>query len=87
MIPSAVLLSVFIGVCGYEWSNSSSVVLIRDNCSAFIYNPPTLASAADPITAWIIFASTYTGPLNCVQSLLPKQWYPPARLLDFGATR
>ena len=72
MIPSAVLLSVRIGVGGCGWSNSSSVVFIGGNSSAFVYIPPTLALAADPITALIIFASTYIGPLNCVPSLLPK---------------
>ena len=66
------LLSVHIGVGGCGWSNSSNVFLIGDNSSAFMYNPPTLALAADPITTLIIFARKYTGPLNCVPSLLPK---------------
>ena len=66
------LLSVHIGVGGCGWSNSSNVFLIGDNSSAFMYNPPTLASAADPISVLIIFASTYTGPLNCILTLLPK---------------
>ena len=58
-------------VAFYFWISKKSVV-IGDSSSAFIYNPPTLASAADPITALVIFASTYTGPLNCVPSQLPK---------------
>ena len=71
MIPSAVLLSVRIGVGGCGWSSSSNVFLIGDNSSAFMYSPRTSASVADPITVLIIFASTYIGPLNCGPSLLP----------------
>ena len=72
IIPSAVLLSVRNGIGGCGGSNSSNIVLSGDNSSVFIYNLPTSASAADPITPLIIFASTYIGPLNCVPSLLPK---------------
>ena len=81
------LLSVCISVGGCGWSNSSNVVLNGDNSSACIYNLPTLASDTDPIIALIIFAKSYTGPLNCFPSLLPKQWCPLVRLRDFGATR
>ena len=72
MIPSAVLLSVRIGIGGCGWSSSSNVVLIGDNYSVFMYSHPTSASATDPITVLIIFASTYIGPLNYVPSLLSR---------------
>ena len=64
MIPSTVLLSVLNGVASCRWSSSSNVVLIGDSSNAFMYSPPTSASAADSITTLIILASTYIGPLN-----------------------
>jgi hypothetical protein len=57
MIPSAVLLSVCIGVAGCGWFNSSNVIRIGTASFAFIYNPPHSASAADCITDLIIFAN------------------------------
>ena len=64
MMPSAVLLSVLIGVAGCGCPNYSSHVIRNGSISrAFINIAPTSDSAADDITDLIIFAMTDMDPL------------------------
>ena len=61
--PIAVLLPVCIGVLGCLCPNSSKVFLMGTASLALKYIPPSSASAADDITALIIFATVCTAPL------------------------
>ena len=74
IIPSAVLLSVLIGVAGCGCPNSSKVVRIGTASFTFMYNykAPHSASAADCITDLIIFANIYIAPLNSNPSKSPR---------------
>ena len=64
MMPSAVLLSVLIGVAGCGCPNSSQVIRSGSISRAFINMAPTSDSAADDITDLIIiFAMTDMDPL------------------------
>ena len=65
IFPSAVLLSILIGVADCGCPNSSNVILIGTASFAFLYNPPHSASAADCMTDLIIFANNVNiAPLN-----------------------
>ena len=71
MMPSAVLLSVLIGVAGCGCPSSSHVIRSGSISRAFINMAPTSDSAADDITDFIIFAMTDMDPLMmCLLFLL-----------------
>eukprot|EP00956_Cyclotella_meneghiniana_P040232 scaffold190159_cov36-Cyclotella_meneghiniana.AAC.1 len=57
MMPSAVEVSVWIGVGGCLWPISSRIFLSSTPLRAFVYNAPISASAADDMTALMIDAS------------------------------
>ena len=61
--PIAVLLSVCIGVLGCLCPNFSKVFLIGTASLALKYNPPSPVSAAEDMTALIIFATVCTAQL------------------------
>ena len=71
MMPSAVLLSVLIGVAGCGCPNSSHVIRSGSISRAFMNIAPTSDSAANDITDLIIFAMTDMDPLMiCILFLL-----------------
>ena len=70
MMPSAVLLSVLIGVAGCGCPSSSQVIRNGSISRAFINMAPTSDSAADDITDLIIFAMTDMDPLMICTLLL-----------------
>ena len=84
----AVALSVYIGVWGCGCPSLISVCRIETAVFALINKAPNSASAADDITARIIWEMLSTAPLLDGISLRPamKMW-PPARLRDFGSDR
>ena len=61
--PSAVELSVCIGVGGWGCPSSSSVVFSGNAAFALMNSPPSSASAADAITALMMLATFNTAPL------------------------
>jgi len=61
--PSAVELSVWMGVRGCGWPISRSICLMCTASFALIYNAPNSASAADDITALIICEMFRIAPL------------------------
>ena len=63
MMPSAVLLSVLIGVAGCGCPTSLLVIRNGSMSCAFMNIAPTSDSAADDITDLIIFAMTDIDPL------------------------
>jgi hypothetical protein len=82
--PSAVELSVCIGVRGCGWPISVSICRRYTASLAFKNNAPNSASAADDITAFIMVAMVKTAPLfGGLSTLLDRKKCPPARLLAF----
>ena len=63
MMPSAVLLSVLIGVAGCGCPNSLQVICSGSISCAFMNSAPISDSAADDITDFIIFAMMDMVPL------------------------
>ena len=63
MMPSAVELSVWIGVLGCLCPISSKIFLILTPFFALINNAPSSASAADDMTALMISATFKMAPL------------------------
>ena len=63
MMPSAVLLSVLIGVAGCRCPNSLQVIRSGSISRAFMNSAPISDSAADDITDFIIFAMMDMVPL------------------------
>ena len=61
-MPSAVELSIFIGVGGWVKPSSWSVILRRNNFCPLWNIPPTSASAADATTCLRILHSVWIGP-------------------------
>ena len=86
--PSAVVLSVCIGVGGYLWLivfNSW-----RDGIASlqFMKRAPNSASAADDMTALMICEMVRTDPLFCgTAKLSDMKKFPPALLLTFDSDR
>ena len=68
------MMSIITGVPsrGCKCPSSISVLLIRTDYCAFMYNPPYYASADDAITDFITLATMNIGPLKSLPSLLPK---------------
>eukprot|EP00956_Cyclotella_meneghiniana_P040712 scaffold203044_cov46-Cyclotella_meneghiniana.AAC.1 len=62
-MPSAVELSVCMGVGGCLWPISSNIFRSSTALRALIYNPPVSVSAADDMTALIISATLWMAPL------------------------
>ena len=63
MTPRAVVLSVCIGVLGCGCPISMRAILAGMASRAFMNNAPISASAADDMTAFIIWATFSTAPL------------------------
>ena len=81
MSPSAVLLSVCIGVHCDVWHRFLSVLCMGISVLAFKNNSPGSASAADDIILWMIVDMLRTAPLfEGFFSSLDRKWWPPARL-------
>ena len=86
--PCAVELSVWIGVRGCGWPISTRVVLTGTANFALMNIAPSSASAADDITALIIWEMFKIAPLFLGMSSLPAmKKCPPARLRAFGSER
>ena len=84
----AVLLSFWIGVRGWGWPISSSVLHIETAVFAFIKKAPSLASAADDMTARMICEMFRTAPLFVgMSSFDDMNIYPPARLRALGSDK
>ena len=82
--PNAVLLSTWIGVGGWGCPISINRCCIGTSSRALIYRAPNFASAADIITALMIWNTVSTEPLLAGKrsSLEQKKW-PPALLCAF----
>ena len=72
IIPSALRLSVLIGVGGYGWSSSSNAILIGITSFLFMNATPHSASAAYFITDLIISSNMNIFLLNIFLSKFPK---------------
>ena len=84
----AVLLSVWIGVRGWGWPSSSRVWRIDTAVFAFRNRAPSLASAADDMTARMICEMFRTAPLFAgISSFDNMNICPPARLQALGLDR
>ena len=82
--PSAVVLSVCIGVGDCLWPISSSAWRARMASRQLMKRDPSLASAAEEMTAWIICAVVTTAPSFCgMAELLDTRKCPPALLRTF----
>ena len=62
--PRAVVLSVWMGVGGCGWPISSAVVRAGIAWREFMYRAPISASAADDMTALMIWAIFNMAPLS-----------------------
>ena len=88
MRPSAVLLSVCMGVLCCGWPISSSVLRMGTYVAAFKNNAPSSASADDDITLRMIVDRFSTAPLFGGFPLsFDKRLWPPARLHAFFLDR
>ena len=86
--PSAVVLSVMIGVGGWVCPNSSRSVLAGMACLELRNNAPISASAAEDMTLLMIWAMLWKAPLFGGHSeLFDMKKCPPALLLAFGSVR
>ena len=84
----AVELLVWMGVHGCGCPNSSSVHCMDTAVLALMKSAPSLASAADDITALIICEMFNTAPLLIGISSIPAMnIWPPALLQAFGSDR
>ena len=84
----AVALSVCIGVWGCGCPSSVSVCRIEMAIFALMKRAPSSASAADDMTARIIWEMLRTAPLLMgILSCPAMNMCPPARLRDFGSER
>ena len=86
--PSAVVLSVCIGVGNCLWPIYSSAWRARMASQQLMKREPSLASAAEDMTALIIFAVATTAPLLCgMAELLDMRKCPPSLLHFFSSNR
>ena len=84
----AVELSVCIGVSGWGWPSPMSVCRIETAVFALMNNAPNSASAADDMTALIIWEILRTAPLlRGMFSFPAMNMWPPAWLQAFGSDR
>jgi len=82
----AVELSVCIGVSGWGWPSSTSAYRIETAIFALMNSAPNSASAADDMTALIIWEILRTAPLlRGMFSLPAMNMWPPARLRALGS--
>jgi hypothetical protein len=82
--PSAVELSVWIGVFGCGWPILVSICRIYTASFASRYYAPNSVSAADDITAFLMVATVSIAPLlGGNSSLFDRKKCLPARLRDF----
>jgi hypothetical protein len=88
LFTHAVELSIWTGVGGCLCPSSSNVVRIGTAILALINSPPSSASAANDITALIIFATVCTALLSrgSFSSSLKKKC-PPVWLRALGSLR
>ena len=86
--PSAVELSVWIGVGGCLWPISLRMARMYTASRAMMYKAPSLALAADDITFLMIWAMLRTAPLFCgIAALFDRKKCPPTLLLACGLFR
>ena len=79
MMPSAVELSIWMGVGGCGCPNSSSRCRSGIASRALMYKAPSSASAAEDITALIICAIMSIAPLfHGMSSFSERKKWPPA---------
>ncbi len=84
----AVELSVCIGVSGWGWPSSASVCRIETAIFALMNSAPNSASAADDMTALIIWEILSTAPLlRGMFSFPAMNMWPPARLRALGSDK
>eukprot|EP00957_Ditylum_brightwellii_P196060 14937868-Ditylum_brightwellii.AAC.1 len=81
-MPTAVKLSLIMGVGGCRWPISSKATCMGFAWQAFQKSAPSSASAADDATSFNIVHNECTAPFRriCLPStiLLPKKKWPPA---------
>ena len=81
-------LSVCIGVLSCRCPISNIVILCGTDYLALMYIAPIAASAADVMTAFMIWAIFKTAPLLAgISALLDTKKFPPARLLAPSSLR
>ncbi len=81
----AVALLVCIGVHGCGWPSSASIWCIERAVFALLNRAPDSASAADDMTAQIIYEILRMVPLlKGMSSFLAMNMCPPVRLQDLG---
>ena len=81
MRPSAILLSVWVGIRGCGWPSSSGVLRMGNTVLEFKNNTPSSASASGDIALRMIVDWLRTAPLFGGGSLsFYRKLWPPARL-------
>ena len=86
--PSAVELSVCIGVLGCLCPNYLRIMFMYDASLAAIYRAPSSSPDADDMTVLIICAMVSMAPLFGGNVMLfDKKNFPPARLCASGSLR
>ena len=90
-MPTAVVLSMWIGVGGWGWPSSWSISGMILASWVLMKSAPNSASAADAATSFSMVHVMATLPLSLIFSLLrgtlPRKKYPPALLLPRDAVR
>ena len=90
-MPTAVELSMCMGVGGCGWPNSCRVRRMILASFAFRKSAPSSASAADAATNLSKLQRTWIAPLSAMglpsSGIDPKKKYPAARLLALGALK
>ena len=83
-IPTAVVLSMCIGIGGCGWPNSWRMIRMIFASCALRKRAPSSASAADAATILRIVQLTRMAPFNQIgessRGSVPRKKYPPARL-------
>ena len=90
-IPTAVVLSTWIGVGGWEWPSSWSIKGMICDSRVLMKSAPNSASAADAATSFSMVHVMAMLPLSLIfypwHGMLPRKKYPPALLLPRDAVR
>ena len=89
-IPTAVVLSMWIGVSGWVWPSSWSIRRMIRASWVLMKSAPNYASEADASTRFSMVHVMAMLPLSLIFSplrgILPRKKYPPALLLPRDAT-
>ena len=85
---SAVLLFIWMGVCGCGWPISLSVLIMGTDILAFKNNAPSSASSTDDIKLRMIVDRLRTAPLfGGFYSSFDSKWWTPVRLRELFLDR